>query len=325
MAAVVPPELRDVALRVERETFRWLVVVVGEFRLHENAELVGGVKILRQLAVRVKPHKVESRPSRLGEMLTVDVAIGGRETSQRVDAVVAESAEKERPTVQAELPAADLDLTDAKPLEARMRDRASAHKLYAPRVEVRMLGRPRAEILERQADDGLPVTCRHDGYGSFNAETHVALVASFESAHLHMRLRRSRVEISAHPRVVDVGLRRRLQLDVAIDAAPAVDVAHQPLARRHQVAHLRSYLRRPSWRHVIRYLVLIRATVVVYERHRRPVDVEASVGLDASDLEPDAAAAPCGGYLDLPAVLADAHEQVSYRLGTVVSDNVPPA
>ena len=98
----------------------------------------------------------------------------------------------------------------------------------------------------------------------------------------HVYLRRLLVEQPAYPGVVDERLRRRLELHVAIDSAPAVHGAEEALARRHVVLHLCHDRRVRTGRHEVRHVVLVRAAVVVHERHLPVVHPEPAHGLHAA-------------------------------------------
>ena len=138
-----------------------------------------------------------------------------------------------------------------------------------------------------------------------------------------MHLGRLLVEQAAYPGVVDERLRRRLELHVAVDSAPAVHGAEETLAGRYVVLHLRHDRRVRTGRHEVRHVVLVRAAVVVHERHLPVVHPEPTNGLHAADLEPHALALPRGGYLHRLAVPAAAHVLVADGLRVVVALLVP--
>ena len=138
-----------------------------------------------------------------------------------------------------------------------------------------------------------------------------------------MHLRRLLVEQAAHPGVVDERLRRRLELHVAVDTAPAVHGAEEALAGRHVVLHLRHDRRVRAGRHEVRHVVLVRAAVVVHERHLPVVHPEPAHGLHAADLEPHALALPRGGDRHRLAVPAVPHVLVADGLRVVVALLVP--
>ena len=131
------------------------------------------------------------------------------------------------------------------------------------------------------------------------------------------------VEVAAYPRVVDERPRRRLDLDVAIDAAPAMHRAHQSLAGRTHVVHLRYNRSVRAGRDEIGHFVFVRPAIAVHERDLLPVHPEPSARLHAADLQPDALAGPGRRDRDRLAVPAVAHVLVADRLGVVVPHRIP--
>ena len=89
-----------------------------------------------------------------------------------------------------------------------------------------------------------------------------------------MRLGALGIKVAAHPRIVDVCLRRGLQLDVAVESAPAVHCAEKTLARRNLVARLRDHDCVRAWRNEVGDVVLVRAAVAIYQRHLPVVNPE---------------------------------------------------
>ena len=131
------------------------------------------------------------------------------------------------------------------------------------------------------------------------------------------------VKVSSHPGVVDADLWRCLQLDVAIDAAPAVDIAHQPLARRQHVVHAHENAVRTARLHKRRDVVLVGAAVGIHPRDRMLVHPEPALGAHAADLEPDLLAAPIRWQGDIFAVPALAHVDMTELLGAAVPERIP--
>ena len=139
----------------------------------------------------------------------------------------------------------------------------------------------------------------------------------------HVYLRRLLVEQAAHPGVVDERLRRRLQLDVAVDAAPTVHGAEEPLARRANVVHLDDDRGLGSRGHEVGDFVLVRAAVVLVEGDLGFVDPEPAARLHAPDLEPYALPFPPGGNFHRLAVPAVPHVLVSDGFCVMVPDEIP--
>ena len=138
-----------------------------------------------------------------------------------------------------------------------------------------------------------------------------------------MRLGALGVEVAAHPSVVNERLRRRLQLHVPVDAAPAVMHPRQAFARGSQVRDFHHHFRRLAGFDDVRDLVLLGGAVVVDVRHLPLVHPHPSGVVDAAELDPDALTRPRGRNLDAAPIPALAHQAVTQGLDVVVPRRVP--
>ena len=281
----------------------------------------------------VQAHEVEARRPRLGEMGAVDADVRHRRAGKRIDVVIAEAADEERAVVEVELLAAHLELPDAEALAPGLHHLAADDQLDLRRVKVGAFRRPGTEVGERDSQNGFSAHARYKArrgcgelrpFRSFNRHASDGDIArDYRRAHFHAHLSLLLVEVAAHPGVIDKCLRRRLDLDVAVDPTPLVHRAHQPLARRLRVRDLGDDDVLRAELDEVGYLVLLRPAVVVDARDRPPVEVEPPRRLDAADLQPNALAAPFLGDHDCPAVAAPAHELVADRLVVLVAQHVP--
>ena len=324
VAAVVAPKLFHVALRVEGERLGRGIAVVREFGLDHDAEFVGGLEVFRQFAVRVEPREIEAGLAGLRQMRPVQVAVRRRDARDGVDVVVAEAAHEERTVVEEELPSPHFELPDAETLAAGVDDAPALDELDDAGVEVGMLRRPRPQGRQRQPQDRFLRVRRRRGLGraALHGEPDPARGAAGPRDG-HVRLGGAPVEVSAHPGVVDERRRGGLELHVAIQAAPAVHRAHQPLARRSQVGDLRHHGGVRAGDDEVGDLVFARGAVVLVQRHLPVVHPDVGAGLRAADFEPDALSGPVGGDFDGLPIPAAAQVHVADGLGAVVAAIVP--
>ena len=149
VAAVVPPQLRNVAPGVEGEVLGGHVAVVRQLRLDHHTELVGGLEVLWQFAMRVEAHEVEAGGAGLPKVSPVHVAVGRGDSAERIHVVVAEAPHVERLAIEEELRPADLELAHAEALSPDVDHLPVLDKVHLRRVEVRMFRRPGAQFRKR--------------------------------------------------------------------------------------------------------------------------------------------------------------------------------
>ena len=101
----------------------------------------------------MEPAVVESGRLYLAREGAVELAVRRRRALNRKEGVPPCPAHEERPAVQIELLAADLQLAHAEALVPRLHYPPPLHEIHARRVEVRMRGRPGPEGSEREFQD----------------------------------------------------------------------------------------------------------------------------------------------------------------------------
>jgi len=147
VAAVVGVELFEILLRLEelRDGRGRLVPVVRQFGLDHDADFVGGIKELGQLAVRVMPDVSEPVGFRKLQVLAVHFSGGRRAQSERIDVVVTEATDEVLLVVEVEVAAAHLPLADAESLDPAVDWLAVDLQDHVGPVEVGFLRRPGAQ------------------------------------------------------------------------------------------------------------------------------------------------------------------------------------
>ena len=314
VAAEVLAKLLRVFKRLERVFVFRIVAVVRQFGLQHQPELVGDLEELRAFAARVEPCEVEARLAHHPYEAAALAAVGQEISVDRVHVVEAAAPHEERLAVEVEVLAAHFQLANAEALAACLQHGGSVAKRDFRDVEVRVLGVPRTEVGQRHAQHVLPELCGLRRHGALDVRAqHHSARNRLRRVHEHVHLGALRVEVAAHPCVVDVRRGRRLQLDAAQKPAPAAGGLRRAPLRRKRIGGLRHDLRLFAWLDERSDLVLARRAEVVYVGDRHVVHPEPALAADAANLEPDALAAPFFGDLHLAAIPSVADEAVLQR------------
>ncbi len=332
-------KLLKVPHRIKGESLGRIVAVIGQFGLDHDPRLVGGLEILRQFAMRVQAHVVESGGPRDLEMPEVLLFRGWRDQRGRINKIIAEPAHEKRLVVQEETVAANLDLTHTEAFCPAVYRRLAVTQLDLRHIKVRLFRRPRMEGVKFH-----PAT---DFRARFTFNKRDRLLADYRwpmadcRLNLHAqqrilqpaRLCRSRdgrmhlgsllVEIAAYPGVVNARVGRSLDFHVAIEPAEPVRQTKQSLATRQHVVDRRDHHRLCAGVDEIRDVVLIGAAIVVHPGDRRVVDPKPTLRTYAADFEPDPLPLPCRRDVDRLTVPPLTFEKVAQRFRAMVPLAVP--
>ena len=320
MAAESPHERLGVAQRVVGEVVVGIVEAVWNLRRDYDAQLVADLHVLRALRVGAVANVVEPSRLELRKAHAVEAAVGRRDAGDRTLRVVADAAHEERRAVQEDLVPPDIYPPHAEAFVADVYGPALLQQLDVGPVEAWALGRPRTELLERNAQ-------RHVAIVADNGLVRIALDAgahreppahAFDAADRYAHLGGPVVVVAAHPHVVQQGRLCRLQLNVAPDAAPALHGRGRPSAAADLVVGVHDDLRELAGPHHVGDLPLEGTDPRVEMADGPVVHKHPALRQDAADLDPYAPAPPGIGNPDVASVPALADIAVANPLAAVV-------